>query len=491
MSNLRKGSMAIGSTVIIGFVIVSFMFTGYQGFSTSSDTVAVVDGTPIKVDEFRNEYQRQVQFYSQFFGGKNLTPQQIKQFGVENAALKNLIGRKLIYNLAEDADFAAGKNELAEVIKKQPYFQTDNNFDVNKYKALLAANNFTPSQYEELMGTDLKISKANQILSNYFVSENFAKELVQIKKNQLEIAGIKLSKDSLQKYVDVTQSEISAFLENKENEEQISSLFESRKPSLTRPEEVQASHILISAKEGTFDEALAKIKKIKSQINTANFATLANKHTEDPTGKKKGGDLGWFGKGKMVPEFENIAFSSKPGTISGPVKTEYGYHLIYVKNKKAAFEPKLELYKNDLAKELIQRTKKQEHKELIAQLDNEITTALGANDFKKIETLKNKYGFEFKQSHLLSRIGSQGLTLGITNELVDKLYKSFSGTPVVEKIDTATYITFVKAKKLVENISINTESELKSQNSLFASRFRKEAMEKLEKNANIKTFVKF
>lgn len=85
---------------------------------------------------------------------------------------------------------------------------------------------------------------------------------------------------------------------------------------------VQARHILVSTKE--------KAEQLKKEIDEgADFSTLAEQHSECPS-KKRGGDLGWFGKGAMARPFEVAAFSAREGDVVGPVKTEFGWHLIYV-----------------------------------------------------------------------------------------------------------------------------------------------------------------
>jgi dolichyl-diphosphooligosaccharide--protein glycosyltransferase len=100
-------------------------------------------------------------------------------------------------------------------------------------------------------------------------------------------------------------------------------------------EEVDAAHILIMVNEKRTDaEALQLAEEIKSNLTTANFADYAKKYSDDPGSAANGGGLGWFGKGMMVPEFEKAAFELKAGEISEPVKTQFGYHLIWVKEKR-------------------------------------------------------------------------------------------------------------------------------------------------------------
>lgn len=88
------------------------------------------------------------------------------------------------------------------------------------------------------------------------------------------------------------------------------------------PNEVRASHILVKTRE----EALNLLSQIQ---NGADFGGIAQKHSTCPSGKK-GGDLGFFGRGRMVKEFEQAAFSMQVGQVSNPVQTQFGYHLIKV-----------------------------------------------------------------------------------------------------------------------------------------------------------------
>jgi peptidyl-prolyl cis-trans isomerase C len=90
--------------------------------------------------------------------------------------------------------------------------------------------------------------------------------------------------------------------------------------------QVRAAHILIP------DEK--KAKDLKAKIDAGeDFADLAKKWSHCPS-KKKGGDLGWFKKGDMVPEFEDACFNGKKGQVVGPVKTEFGYHIIMINDQR-------------------------------------------------------------------------------------------------------------------------------------------------------------
>ena len=113
-------------------------------------------------------------------------------------------------------------------------------------------------------------------------------------------------------------------------------LLQRQQQQYSTPEQVRASHILLKT-EGKDDAAVKKqaeelLAKVKAG---ADFAELAKKYSEDEASKAKGGDLDFFRKGQMVPEFDKAAFAMKPGEISDLVKTQFGYHIIKVVDKKA------------------------------------------------------------------------------------------------------------------------------------------------------------
>ncbi len=129
------------------------------------------------------------------------------------------------------------------------------------------------------------------------------------------------------------------------SEEEMKTYFEENKDSFDQKEQVKASHILVE------DEATAK--KVKEELdNGKDFAELAKEYSTDTSNADKGGDLGYFGKGEMAEEFENAAFALEISAISEPVKTEFGYHIIKLVDKKAAKTAKFDDQK-DKIKELL------------------------------------------------------------------------------------------------------------------------------------------
>ncbi|MGD6958305.1 peptidylprolyl isomerase [Rossellomorea aquimaris] len=125
------------------------------------------------------------------------------------------------------------------------------------------------------------------------------------------------------------------------SDDQIKEYFEANKESFAQQEQVEASHILVE------DEETAK--EVKNNLDDGgDFAELAKEYSTDTSNAELGGELGYFAKGEMVTEFDDEAFAMKKGEISEPVKTEFGYHIIKVTDKKDAKEAVLDDHKEEI-----------------------------------------------------------------------------------------------------------------------------------------------
>ncbi|TNJ67350.1 peptidylprolyl isomerase [Paenibacillus hemerocallicola] len=156
-----------------------------------------------------------------------------------------------------------------------------------------------------------------------------------------------MTKDELKKQMPM-QVRLRKLLEPKTDvtEEEMKKYYDENKEMLATPEQVKASHILVSTKEES--------EAILAQLNTgADFAQLAKEKSIDPGSKDNGGDLSYFAKGKMVKEFEDAAFTLPVGQISNVVQTEHGFHIIKVTDKKAAVTPTFEEKKNEIRETLV------------------------------------------------------------------------------------------------------------------------------------------
>lgn len=165
------------------------------------------------------------------------------------------------------------------------------------------------------------------------------------------------------------------------SEEELRQYYEQHKDDYAQ---IKARHVLIrgegspvpnpeGAKELTDAEARAKAEEVRKRIvGGEDFAEVAKAESVDTISAQQGGDLGWFGKGRMVPEFEQAAMSLKEGEISQPVKTPFGYHVIQVQERKApTFEELKDSLRSQIAPQKLEELTERLHKEQPVEISEE------------------------------------------------------------------------------------------------------------------------
>ena len=489
MSSFTKNTSNLFLTVFIGLIVVSFLVTGYGTLQGTPDTVVNVGGVAVKITEYQREYQRQTEFYKRIFGGKDLTRAQIEQFKIKDNTIRSLVQKKLMVKISDDIGVHPSDGQIKEEIKKLPYFLTNKAFDIRRYKQLLAANGFTPSGFETTFRQDLKGQLANEVLTAFPAPNAYFKALNSFKDQQIKVNIGSIQKDKLRSFVKIKNSEVKNFLGKKENKERVKNIFADRKSSLDKPAQAKASHILLRTEPGADAKAVeAKAKKIRTGLTKGNFAKIANKETQDPSGKGKGGDLGFFSKGRMVPEFEKAAFSMKVGDISMPIKTNFGYHIIYLTGKKPAIQATLASHENAIAKELIRATKADEHKALIKTVSTELASALKNNSKSSIKRLTKKYAQAVKVSEESSINRLEGSSNGeLTPENLKAIFAK--GSKSSHLWDDATKVTIAEvlpgAPKKEARKKEDLEQEVRTTKLAWGRKFSQEALKVLEENVKV------
>ncbi|MFP4687826.1 MAG: peptidylprolyl isomerase [bacterium] len=147
--------------------------------------------------------------------------------------------------------------------------------------------------------------------------------------------------------------------------------FDDNKEQYVQEEQVKARHILIGTEETSESDAEAQINQLKDEITDADdFIAMAEEHSDCPS-SERGGDLGYFSRGQMVPEFEEVAFDAEDGEIVGPVQTQFGVHLILVEDHREAEQQQFEDVKEEIINRLSQQRQQEKAQQVVEKLREE------------------------------------------------------------------------------------------------------------------------
>lgn len=349
--------------IVAGISLVFVLFGVFPetmpGAGVGGNSVASVGGEKITARELQNAVEREVQSYRQL--GMELPPELMEN--VKRGTLESLIQGRLMLVEAKRLGFQVSDAEVTEAIQSIPNFQDKNTkaFSVDMYKQVLAANQLSPGQFEEDMRQNLVNQKMQKFLSDRIrVTPVEVERDFQVSNDTRDLYFARFTREDAMKKMTVPAKEVEAFLADKNREAQILGYYAQQNTRFNQPEKVCARHIL---KRFTGPEAEANTPPkafLDMKPTPANFASVAQKSSDDPGSKAKGGDLDCFPQGAMDKAFEAVAFSLPVGKVSEPVKSQFGWHYILVSKKVPAVHQPIEKVRAEIAEELIKRERTDE-----------------------------------------------------------------------------------------------------------------------------------
>src|SRR5438874_1291115 len=404
--NWLKWSLALVVLTFIAFYIPSFLDTTSTSVGASaSDVVASVNGTDVRGLDFQRRYQSQIQAYQQQYGG-NINEQLLRQLGVDQQILQQMVDEQAALAEAERQGIRVSDEELAQQIFSIPALQENGRFiGEQRYEQLLASQQppMTKGDFEENLRRSMMIEKLRSALTDWMALSDADVEREYKNRNEkVKLQVVALTADKFRDKVNVTDADVNSYYtahqaEYRKGEQRkikyllvdrdqlrsrvtvapqdIESYYNSNVQQFQTPEQVRASHILLKT-EGKDEAAVRKqAEDILKQAKTpgADFAALAKKYSEDDGSKATGGDLDYFSKGRMVPEFEQAAFTMQPGQISDLVKSQFGFHIIKVVDKKPAATRTLDEVRPQIQQTLQAQRVEQQVTERTRDLDARIT----------------------------------------------------------------------------------------------------------------------
>jgi len=398
-----KWSLGIVVLAFIIFYIPDFL-RGSGADAASGETIARVEGQDITANEFRRTYQAQLQAYRSAYGGQ-MSEQLLKQLGVEQQILQQMVDERAQLADARRLGVSVSDAEVRERILSIPAFQENGAFiGDQRYQQLLRMQRppMTAAEFEDNVRRQLTVQKLRSSVTDWMsVTDKDLEQEYRRRNDKVKLAVVSLTADSFRTQVTVSDGDIAGYFADHKDEfkipekrkiryllididalrakvvvppSEIERTYNNNLEQYSTPEQVRASHILLKT-EGKDDAAVkAKAEDILRQARAgADFAELAKKYSEDEASQKNGGDLDYFGRGRMVAEFDQAAFALEPGKISDLVKTQYGYHIIKVVDKKAATTRPLADVRQQIQDQLAYERAQAQASDLAQALEKEIT----------------------------------------------------------------------------------------------------------------------
>ena len=439
----KKRLKAVLWLVIIGLALGMLLFFvpgGQMGDPGMGSSAATVDGQQIPLKDFWQTYRRVLENYSA--GGRNrLDSEMIRALGIGRMALDSLIATKVVDYEARRMGLTVTPEELRRAIEAYPGFQDRGSFiGVDRYRALLAANNLTVTEFEGSVRNSLLGRKLQNVVADSVdVSDKELREEFTRQNQEAQVQFAVLRKDDFKKQVKPTEPDLRAYFDKnrekyfvkeqrkaqyillsipdlaptiKVSEKEIQDAW-ARQP---HEETVNASHILLKVEDPAKDAAVrGQAETILKQVQAGvDFGELAKKYSEDTGSAQQGGNLGPFSRGRMVKEFENAAFSLKPGEVSGLVRTQFGYHIIKVLGRDV---PTLESSRRSIETSVQQ------------QRAGELAKTKAAEAAKMTETNKDLNAVakslgvpaQVRETGLMAK-NSEPLTSGISQQMLDGIF---------------------------------------------------------------------
>lgn len=425
--NWLKWSLGLVCLAFILFYIPAFLQPPGTG-AGPNDVVAEVEGRPITVAEFRRVYFQQVDAYRSAYGA-SFNEQLLRQLGIHRQLLQQLIDEQAALVEAERLGLRVTDEEVRQRILSLPAFLENGRFiGEARYRQVLRQQRppLTPAEFEAELGRTLLIEKLRRALTEWItVSDEEVDEEYRARNEQVKLELVALTVGQLRGAVSVTDAELAAYFDRHKERfrvpekrriryllldvqalrsrvtvspQDVERYYHDNLELFSTPEQIRASHILFKL-EGKDEAAVRKTAEavLAKARAGADFAQLAKQYSEDEASRAKGGDLDFFGRGRMVPEFEDAAFALQAGQVSDLVKTQFGWHIIKVTDRRPATVRPLEEVRQQIVDQ-IQWERAQAQAEQLAQLVSQEVDDPG--DF---DTVARRRGLSVQESGLFAR----------------------------------------------------------------------------------------
>ncbi len=449
--------------LILGAVGLVFVFWGINWTLTPPTYAAKVNGTEISANDVRQRYQQQL---AQFEKQTGMPLSDTMRGEIKKRVLEDAVTNEALLTRTDDLGYRVSDQELLAAMSQVPAFQVDGKFDMDHAIAMMRMQGRSMNDIEALFRRDIKLRQLDVALTtSSFATPTEVKELRALTHQQREVAWVTLSgakyaatanpdDAAIKSYYDAHKSqymtpetvdlkyiEVSlAQLASKVtvDDAQLKAYYDEQKAKtperFAQAEQRRIRHILLAVNDPK-DDAAVKTKAesvLKRAQGGEDFSKLAKEFSQDPGSAAQGGDLGWSESKVFVGPFADAAFSMKEGEIRGPVKTQFGYHILKLDGIRA---PSVKTFEESKA-ELEPEFKRNEAEKLFNSAQDQLADA-ALQSTSDIDVVARKAGLTVQDIPNYSRTSGGG-ALGNVRAVTDAAFSQdvldghLSGTIEVE-----------------------------------------------------------
>jgi peptidyl-prolyl cis-trans isomerase D len=426
-----KGWLA---AVVLGAIGLVFVFWGINWTMSAPNYVAKVNGSEVSATEVRQAYQRELAQVERQADG-SISEAQRNQ--IKMRVLDQYVSGEALVTRADALGYRVSDQELLDDMSQVPIFQVDGKFDKAHAVAVLRAQGRSILEIEALFRRDAKLRQLDSALSmSSFATATEMKQFRALTKQQRELTWVPFSAEKYAnqatpddaalktyydahkfeymtpetvdlRYVEISLSQLASKVSV--DDAQLKTYYDEQKVKtperFTEPEQRRVSHILLPVANPKDDAAVkAKAEGILKRAQAGeDFSALAKEFSQDPGSAQQGGDLGWSERKVWVAPFADAAYSMKVDEIRGPVKTQFGYHILKLAGIRPATVKTFEQAKADLETEY----RRNEAERLFNNAQDQLADAALQNT-TDIDVVARKAGLTVLEVPVFSRIDGGG-----------------------------------------------------------------------------------
>ena len=469
-----KWSLALVCLAFVFLYVPGFVDqTALEGFP--NDVVAQVGEYDITVAQFRQMYLLQLENYRQQSSGE-VSEEVLRSLGIDRQILQGMIARYAAVAEAERLGLSVSDAEVRHRIVNLPGFQVNGQFvGEARYRQTLQFQRppMTPAQFEEEVRRDIMFERLEAAVTGWIaVSDDEIAAEHRRRNEKVRVQVVAFRGDDYREDTEATEDEVEALYEENPLSYELpekrqlrfllvdeSAIFESISPSddevqqyydanisqYTTPGQVRASHILLRVGDQDEAEVEARAAELAAEARGgADFAELAREHSEDEANAEDGGDLGMFGRGRMVAEVEAAAFDMEVDDVSDPVRSAIGFHVLRVTEKQEQTAQPLEEVREAIENTLKNERATSRADDLARAIAAEVETP------EDLERAAGARGFELQESGFVGR-GEPILGLGFAPQVSAEAFQMEQGD-VAGPIQTPTGPAFVTVTALQDPV---------------------------------------